>query len=91
MNNHIIRKQLEFLNIGTGIGLILIGLIYLTRLEIDYAASWGIFGCMYIVMDKYWQNTMPSNSRTKVDMFKYSIAIAGICITYSFLIYLAMN
>lgn len=83
--NKSIRKILEIINILTGLGLLIIGGVYFFLSQIDFAASWLVFGCMYIVMDKYWENPSVSKNRYLVDIFKFGIGVFGIIVTYAFL------
>lgn len=88
-NHDGIRKQMEYLNIITGITLIVIGAVYALRGEIDYFASWFIFGCMYIVMDCYTcMHGCCSHSRVRADYFKYAIGILAMVVSVGFLIYI---
>lgn len=83
-----LRKQLELLNFAIGGVLILISLIYAYRGEIDFFASWFVFGCMYMVMDKYWPSESYTPLRIRADIIKYSINIAALIVSIYFLIYL---
>ena len=58
---------MEILNLLVGIELIIVGIIYLLNYDITSAASWSIFGCMYIVMDKYTPAENLSHKRKMVD------------------------
>lgn len=86
MNHKRIRKQLEILNIAIGIVLIAISLIYFFADQIDYFASWFIFGCMYIVMDFYGDVENITHQRIRLDIFKYFINIAALIVSLFFLI-----
>ena len=86
-----IRKQLEVLNIAIGFTLVAIAAVYLNDGEVEYAASWFIFGCMYMVMDKYWPSDSYSLLRTKADLFKYLINIIALVVSIAFFVYLLVN
>lgn len=88
ISHPIIRKQLEYLNLGIGVMLILISMVYLFRAEIDYFASWFIFGCMYMVMDKYWECDMCSTRRIKMDVLKYCINLSAFVVSIGFFLYI---
>ena len=81
------NKTMEILNLLIGFELIAIGLIYLKVSDFSSAASWSIFGCMYIVMDKYSDFTNMSNNRSIVQNIKYAGAWIGFIISTIFLIY----
>jgi hypothetical protein len=84
-NQRRIRRALEVLNILTGFGLLAIALTYVPGKEYDYAANWAIFGCMYIVMDKYWLGEF-SMKRKITDWIKCGFGILGLCIVVAFLV-----
>lgn len=81
---------MEILNLLVGVELIVIGLLYLKDLDISSAASWSIFGCMYVVMDKYSALENMSKKRELVEALKYGSAWLGFVISTAFLIYLLM-
>tara|TARA_Y100001970_G_C14125655_1_gene798798 strand:- start:87 stop:368 length:282 start_codon:yes stop_codon:yes gene_type:complete len=83
-----LRKQLEFLNLAIGVVLILISLVYLMDQDVEYFASWFIFGCMYMVMDKYWPSDTYSSRRAKADMFKYTVNLMAFIVSIGFLFYI---
>ena len=83
-----LRVQLEVLNIAIGTVLILISLVYIFRGEVDYAASWFIFGCMYMVMDKYWPCDRYTALRIRADILKYLVNVAALAVSLAFLIYI---
>ena len=78
---------MEILNLLVGFELIVIGLLYLIKLDILSAASWSIFGCMYVVMDKYSVLENMSKRRKLVEDVKYSSAWLGVAISTAFLVY----
>lgn len=83
-----LRRQLEFLNLSIGATLVIISLVYLFRSEIDYFTSWFIFGCMYMVMDKYWPSDEYTALRIKADVLKYIINVAAFLVSIGFLVYI---
>ena len=85
------KKTMEILNILVGLELIIIGLLYLIKSDISSAASWSIFGCMYIVMDKYSILGNMTKRRTYIESLKYSSAWTGFAISTAFLIYVILN
>lgn len=81
------KKIMEILNLLIGFELIIIGLIYLAQVDYASAASWSIFGCMYIVMDKYSILENMSAKRKIVENTKYAAAWLGTIICTVFLGY----
>lgn len=81
------KKNMEILNLLVGFELIIIGLLYLIKLDIASAASWSIFGCMYIVMDKYSVLENMSKKRKLIEGIKYGSAFLGFAISTAFLGY----
>ena len=79
---------MEILNLLIGFELVAIGVLYLIKLDIPSAASWSIFGCMYIVMDKYSVLENMSKNRRLVEGIKYASAWLGFAISTAFLVYL---
>ncbi|MEL7121575.1 MAG: hypothetical protein AAFO07_19160 [Bacteroidota bacterium] len=82
---------MEILNLLVGFELIVIGLLYLIKLDIASAASWSIFGCMYIVMDKYSILENMSKKRKLIENVKYISAWLGLAISTAFLGYLVLT
>ena len=82
------KKNIEILNLLIGFELIIVGVLYLTKGDISSAASWSIFGCMYIVMDKYSILEDMSKKRKLIENVKHCFAWLGFVISTSFLIYL---
>ena len=82
------KKTMEVLNLLVGVELIMVGLLYLTKLDVASAASWSIFGCMYIVMDKYSVLENMSEKRNLIEGFKYIAAWLGFAISTAFLVYM---
>lgn len=82
---------MEILNLLVGFELIAVGLLYLTKPDITSAASWSIFGCMYIVMDKYSIFENMSKKRKLVEGIKYGAAWLGFVISTAFLGYVAFT
>ncbi len=85
------NKTMEILNLFVGFELIVIGLIYFRVSDFSSAASWSIFGCMYIVMDKYSDFTNMSNKRSLVQNIKYVGAWLGFIISTIYLIYVLIT
>ena len=85
------NKTMEILNLFVGFELIVIGLIYFRVSDFSSAASWSIFGCMYIVMDKYSDFTNMSNNRSLVQNIKYVGAWLGFIISTIYLIYVLIT
>ena len=85
------KKTMEILNLLVGFELIIIGLLYLTKLDVASAASWSIFGCMYIVMDKYSVLENMSKERKLIEGVKYSSAYLGFAISTAFLVYVVFT
>ncbi|MEL6190864.1 MAG: hypothetical protein AAFR66_02400 [Bacteroidota bacterium] len=81
------KRTMEILNLLVGFELIAIGILYLMKLDITSAASWSIFGCMYIVMDKYSALENMSKNRQLVEGIKYGSAWLGFAISTAFLVY----
>ena len=81
------KNAMEVLNLLVGFELILVGIIYLIQNDISSAASWGVFGCMYIVMDKYSILENMSTKRQLTETIKYAAAWLGFIISTVFLIY----
>lgn len=84
------KKNMEILNLLIGFELIIVGVLYLTKSDISSAASWSIFGCMYIVMDKYSQLDDMSKKRKPIEVVKYIFAWLGFAISTAFLIYVIL-
>jgi len=82
---------MEILNLLIGFELILVSLLYLIKLDVVSAASWSIFGCMYIVMDKYSLLEDMSDKRRLVQYTKYGSAWIGFLISSAFLGYILSN
>ena len=82
------KKSMELLNLLVGFELIIVGLVYLAKLDVSSAASWSIFGCMYLVMDKYSVLENMSEKRKLVEGVKYGSAWLGFAISTAFLGYL---
>lgn len=82
------KRIMEILNLIVGFELIIIGILYLIQMDISSAASWSIFGCMYIVMDKYSILTNMSKQRKLVEGIKLGSAYAGFLISTAFFCYL---
>ena len=80
------KRTMEILNLLVGVELILVGIIYLIQLDISSAASWAIFGCMYIVMDKYSILENMSRERKLIEGVKYGSAWLGFAISTAFLL-----
>lgn len=85
------KKTMEILNLLVGFELIIVGCLYLIRLDVPSAASWSIFGCMYIVMDKYSALENMSKKRKLIEGVKYSSAWLGFAISTTFLVYLMLT
>ena len=85
------KKEMEILNLVTGLELLTIGAIYLFLGDISSSASWGIFGCMYLVMDKYSVFEKISLRRKVVDIGKYLFSWLGFFISSAFLVYLILS
>lgn len=83
-----IRRQLEFLNFAIGFTLVGIGVVYIHKGQMDYFASWFIFGCMYMVMDAYWPSEKYSRFRKAIDIAKYGINITALLVSLWFFMYL---
>jgi len=86
-----VKKSMEVLNLLVGFELIIVGLLYLAKPDITSAASWSIFGCMYIVMDKYSVLEDMSKNRKLVEATKYGAAWLGFLISTAFLGYVAFT
>lgn len=84
----VLKKTMEILNLLVGFELILVGLLYMIQMDISSAASWSIFGCMYIVMDSYSVLENMSTERQLVEGVKYASAWLGLVISTAFLVYL---
>ncbi len=82
------KKTMEILNLLVGFELVIVGLLYLTVADVSSAASWSIFGCMYVVMDKYSFLENMSEKRKLIESIKYSSAWLGFVISSAFLVYL---
>lgn len=89
--DNMLRKQLEVINLLIGATLIIIGFVYLFDDQVEYFFSWFIFGCMYIVMDKYWPNDTYTKTRIKIDTFKYIINVCALVAGVGFVFYLIFN
>ena len=85
------KRTMEVLNLLVGFELIIVGLLYLFKLDIASAASWSIFGCMYIVMDKYSFLDNMSKKRKLIENIKYGSAWLGFAISSAFLIFVALT
>ena len=85
------KKSMEILNLLVGFELIAVGLLYLTKPDIASAASWSIFGCMYVVMDKYSVLDNMSKNRRLVEGTKYGAAWLGFIISTAFLGYVVFT
>ena len=85
------KKNMEILNLLVGLELIVVGFLYLIKLDITSAASWSIFGCMYIVMDKYSDLHNMSKKRKLVEDIKYYSAWLGFVISTIFLDYVVVT
>lgn len=85
------KKSMEILNLLVGFELIIVGLLYLTKLDVPSAASWSVFGCMYIVMDTYSALEHMSKKRKLVEGIKYSMAWLGFAISTAFLAYVVFT
>lgn len=85
------KRTMEVLNLLVGFELIIVGLLYLLKLDIASAASWSIFGCMYVVMDKYSILDNMSKRRELIENIKYGSAWLGIVISTTFLVYLVLT
>jgi len=81
------KKTMEILNLVVGFELIIIGILYLVHLDVPSAASWSIFGCMYIVMDKYSVLENMTKERRYIEWVKYASAWLGFAISSAFLAY----
>ncbi|MEM8896634.1 MAG: hypothetical protein AAGC85_00955 [Bacteroidota bacterium] len=81
------KRTMEILNLLVGFELVAIGILYLIKLDIASAASWSIFGCMYIVMDKYSVLENMSKNRRLVEGMKFGSAWLGFAISTAFLLY----
>lgn len=81
------KISMEILNLLVGLELIVVGILYLMKGDISSAASWSIFGCMYMVMDKYSALDNMSKKRKFIEGVKYSSAWFGFAISTAFLIY----
>ena len=90
-SHHRIRTQLEYINLVTGLVLMIISGCYLLEREIDSFASWYIFACMYIVMDTYWCSGPCSRSRERMDLFKYMVGVAGLVVSVGFLVFIIVG
>jgi len=84
------KKTMEILNLLAGLELIVVGLLYLAKFDIASAASWSIFGCMYIVMDKYSALENMSKKRKLAENIKYGSAWFGFVISSVFLCYVVI-
>ncbi|MEM9847448.1 MAG: hypothetical protein AAF847_06135 [Bacteroidota bacterium] len=82
---------MELLNLLVGFELIVVGVLYLIKLDMTSAASWSIFGCMYIVMDKYSALEKMSKRRQLVEGIKYGSAWLGFVISTVFLGYVLLT
>lgn len=81
------NRTMEILNLLVGFELVAVGLLYLIKLDIASAASWSIFGCMYVVMDQYSLFENMSKERKLVQGVKYGFAWLGFIISTAFLGY----
>ena len=82
---------MEVLNLLVGFELIVVGLLYMMKSDITSAASWSIFGCMYIVMDEYSLLENMSKERKLIQGVKYGSAWLGFVISTAFLGYVALS
>lgn len=85
-----VKRNMEILNLLIGLELIIVGLLYLLKLDIISAASWSIFGCMYMVMDKYSILDNMSGKRKLVEDVKHYSAWLGFAISTAFLVYIVV-
>jgi len=85
------KNTMEILNLLVGAELIVIGILYWLKDDISSAASWSIFGCMYIVMDKYSVLDKMSTKRRFIETIKYGSAWLGLVISTAFLIYVLIS
>ena len=85
------KRTMEILNLLVGFELIMVGVFYLIQLDIPSAASWSIFGCMYIVMDKYAVFEKMSTNRKLIEWIKYSSAWLGFAISTALLVFIAFS
>ena len=81
------KKTMEILNLLVGFELILVGLLYLLKHDVASAASWSIFGCMYLIMDKYSVLENMSKKRKLIEGIKHGSAFLGFAISTAFLVY----
>ncbi len=85
------KRTMEILNLLVGFELIAVGLLYLTKPDVPSAASWSVFGCMYVVMDKYSVLENMSKKRKLIEGVKYSLAWLGFSISTAFLAYIVLT
>ena len=85
------KRTMEILNLVVGLELIIVGILYLFIYDITSAASWSIFGCMYVVMDKYSFLENMSKQRRFVEGIKYAMAWLGFFISTAFLGYVILT
>ena len=85
------KRTMEILNLLVGIELIIVGALYLSIKDIPSAASWSIFGCMYIVMDKYSSLDQMSPRRQSVEQLKYGAAWLGLLLSTALLLCVAKD
>ena len=81
------KRTMEILNLIVGVELILVGGAYLLMRDFTSAASWSIFGCMYIVMDKYSELNNMSSRRLFIERMKCLSAWLGLFLSTAFLFY----
>ena len=85
------KRTMEILNLLVGVELIIVGVLYLLKSDVSSAASWSIFGCMYVVMDKYSVLENMSSKRKLVEVGKYGAAWLGFIISSVFLAYVVLD
>lgn len=83
-------KQLEIINSITGFILVIVGIIYSEQKNIESAASWFIFGAMYLAMDSYKLNTDNDSLSKAFFIIKIIFSLAGCIAALLFLIYLLL-
>jgi len=82
------KANLETLNLITGFILVIIGGIYLVKVDIPAAANWIIFGSMYLVMDDYKNKVLFNMFSNKV---KVIFAWIGLVVSILFLLFVVFN
>ena len=82
------KPKLELLNLLTGLVLLLVGSIDLAAQQYVGAASWIIFGSMYLVMDNYSSDTVITTPLQKITHYTRLIfSWVGLISSVLFLIY----